>query len=77
MRKYYTDVEFEVISGPRRRGDPHPKRKRWYYVGVDANGRAMWYRPPRFSRLQLIGLLIAGTVLFYAAAFGMLLAYVS
>lgn len=52
MPKTWIDAEFEVVSGPMRAGDPHPLRKRWIYVGVDAHGRPLWYRPPHLNRYQ-------------------------
>jgi hypothetical protein len=38
------DAEFEVISGPLRQGDRHPKRRSWIFTGrYDAAGDPLFY----------------------------------
>lgn len=72
MAKPWTDAEFEVVEGPYRPGDPHRDRKkrRWRFVGwPDRYGRPLWYRPPRFTKWQLAGVLCGGFLLFQAGLY--------
>lgn len=57
MRKGWTDAKFEVVKGP----------DGWLQTPlVDALGRPLWYRPPRFRRWQLFLMLCAGVLAFRA-----------
>lgn len=75
MAKGWIDAEFEVVDGPRRLGDPHPRRKRWLYAGVGARGQALWYRPPRLNRwryfLALAAALICAWLLLILSAWAL------
>lgn len=41
------DAEFEVVSSPLKRGDEHPTRPGWVYLGIkDADGDPLFiYKP--------------------------------
>lgn len=61
-KKPWTDAEFEVIGNHYRPGERHrdPKLRRWIFTGrTGAWGTPLWYRPPRFTRLQLVLLAFA------------------
>ena len=37
-----TDADFEIVSGPRRVGDPHPEYKWAKFVGYDEAGKPIY-----------------------------------
>jgi hypothetical protein len=56
-KKPWTDADFTVLGNHYRPGERHrdPKLKRWIYTGrSSAWGTPLWYRPPRFTRMQLV-----------------------
>lgn len=59
MARDWTDAEFEVIDGPPRIGDPHPRLRGWRYAGVDTYGRPLW-RSPGWPRWKLALAMILG-----------------
>jgi hypothetical protein len=48
------DADFEIVSGPYRVGDRHPRKRRWRYTGHHgADGVVLWYRPPIVSKAAI------------------------
>lgn len=69
------DADFEVVSGPLRIGEEHPKRRGWRFTGrYDKQGHPLFYSRVRDLRVWMGGITAIGwtlVVLVAAATIGL------